>query len=125
VFQVGSGIIYRGLESERGVAKMGRKPLNFGWAGTDRIPILCIPDENLFTVLQEGEMCVQIDAVLEVKKEIPGKEKTTACWSVPSKRSCISQLGGAAMPCKSVSFFTCLTSICFSLDLPTRCNCPV
>jgi hypothetical protein len=38
---------------------MGRKPLNFGWAGTDRIPIFCIPDENLFTVLQEGEMCVQ------------------------------------------------------------------
>jgi hypothetical protein len=33
---------------------MGRKSLNFGCAGRGRIPVLCIPDENLFTVLRIG-----------------------------------------------------------------------
>jgi hypothetical protein len=49
--------------------KWVRKWLSFGCAGRDRIPILCIPDENLFTVLQEGWMGVQSLPFLKLKRK--------------------------------------------------------
>ena len=47
---------------------MGRKWLDFGCAGTDRIPILCTADENLFTVLRAGEMRIQSVPFLKSKR---------------------------------------------------------
>jgi hypothetical protein len=38
--------------------------------GTDRIPIQCTPDENLFTVLRAGEMGCRIMPIFGGKKEI-------------------------------------------------------
>jgi hypothetical protein len=49
---------------------VGCKWRNFGYAGTDRIPIHCAPDENLFTVRRTGDIPYN-GAVFEVKKEIP------------------------------------------------------
>jgi hypothetical protein len=52
---------------------MGRKWLNLGCAGTDRMPILRAPDKNLFKVLQNSGMGVRFVPFLNEKGD-SGKE---------------------------------------------------
>jgi hypothetical protein len=65
VVRSGIGIGLQRVGVRRRVAKMGCKWRNFGCAGTDRIPVLCTPEENLFPMSRTGE------TVIAVKKEIP------------------------------------------------------
>jgi hypothetical protein len=60
--------VYKGLGKGEECCKSGGISGNFDGARTDRTPIVCTPDETLFTVLRKGEMEVQSVPFLKSKR---------------------------------------------------------